>query len=74
MIWHKMIKLNTMVKNDKKILYESYMRLHFLYRQFSGCNVLIYVLKELTWSNSFNVCDTKLHILGPKLGKLSHPW
>ena len=43
-----MIKLNTMVKNDKKILYESYMRLHFLYGQFSGCNVLIYVLKELT--------------------------
>ena len=53
-----MIKLNKMVKKDKKI----YMNptwgiyvLHSLHGQFSGCHFLICVLKELTSSNSFNV-------------------
>ena len=72
-----MIKLNKMVKKDKKI----YMNptwgiyvLHSLHGQFSGCHFLICVLKELTSSNSFNVLGTKFHILGPKLDKLSEPW
>ena len=72
-----MIKLNKMVKKDKKI----YMNptwgiyvLHSLHGQFSGCHFLICVLKELTSSNSFNVLGTKSHILGPKLDKLSEPW
>ena len=53
-----MIKLNKMVKKDIK----NYMNptrgiyvLRSLHDQFSGCHFLIYVLKELTSSNSVNV-------------------
>ena len=72
-----MIKLNKMVKKDKK----NYMNpawgiyvLHSLHGQFSGCHFLICVLKELTSSNHFSGLGTKLNILGPKFDKLSEPW
>ena len=71
-----MIKLNKMVKKNKK----NYMNptwgiyvLYSLHEQFSGYHFLICVLKELSSSNFFNVLGFKSHILGSKLDKLSEP-
>ena len=69
-----MIKLNKIVKKDKKKLYEPNTRiyvLHSLNGQFSSCHFLICVLKKLTSSNSFIVLGNKFHILGRRLDKLS---
>ena len=63
-----MIKLNKLVKKDKKNYMNSIWGiyvLHSLHGQFSGCHFSICVLKELASSNSFNVLVTKFHILGP---------
>ena len=46
------------------MFYEECLVLHSLHGQFSGFHLLIYVLKELTSSNSFNVLGTKFYILG----------
>ena len=72
-----MIKLNKIVKKDKKNYMNATWGIHVLHSlngQFSSCHFLICVLKKLTSSNSFNVLGNKFHILGPRLDKLSDPW
>ena len=71
-----MIKLNKIVKKDKK----DYMNptrgiyvLHSLNGHFSSCHFLIGVLKKLASSNFFNILCNKFHILSSRLDKLSDP-
>ena len=66
-----MIKLNKMVKMDKKEFNMKYIR--FTQPTWTICQQPFCVLKELTSSNYFNVLGTKFHIHGPKFYKLSEP-